>query len=114
VFSMQKGLTLSFMAGLLCITGCVGTMDRILLVKGEVTRSPEQQCSVQFIDSIGNVLHQDQMTASGRAGFLNPPRYGQFFILIHCTESSVTYRKGPYLFERDYVVDFGKITNSQQ
>jgi hypothetical protein len=114
---MQKGVTLSFTAGLLCITGCVGTADRILLVKGEVARSsgvPEQQCSVQFTDPIGNVLHQDQMTASGRAGFLNPPRYGQFFILVHCSQSSVTYRKGPYFFERDYVVDLGKITNSQQ
>ena len=90
----------------------MGTADRLLLVKVELVRpggGAVDHCSVRFLDSNGVVLQEDNLTKSGSAGFLNPPQRGQFFVVMNCPGANTVIRKGPFSFEKDHVVELGKI-----
>src|SRR5688572_22753267 len=107
---MLNKIAALILAAFSVLAGCVGTADQLLMVKGDVQLEGVrvEDCVMRVVNGQERVLYEDRMTKTGQAGFPNPPPSGQFFVDVIC--GSRTARNGPYLFERDYKIDLGKVT----
>lgn len=99
------------LCGCLILSACIGTRDRILLVRLDDDLQREVRgadCRVRYLDSQLTLIYEDRPTETGRSGLSNPPASGNFFIHIFCGSNRAKLEFGPYAFERDFVVELRK------
>jgi len=100
---------------LVLISGCVGTVDRLTPIEGELvfTESrPLNRCLLQAVDATtARAIPDTQAEVSGqfRTGLANPPRSGRYFITIDCGPRSVPFRSQEMDFSIVKPIDLGRI-----
>jgi hypothetical protein len=99
----------------LAISGCVGTYDRVQLIEGELVGSDGSFLNGCWLEAKSSNADEPvknsrtQVDGRFRAGLVNPPSKGTYFLTIDCGPSLAVYKSAGIDFSISKPVDLGKI-----